>query len=280
VLLRKTFAFLSLIALVACGDKQGLNDNDGSNLEVGILGGEIASQQNAGFSSLVQLYNYGSGFCSGALIDARTVVTAAHCLTDQSVSGLSVGFASEPGSLVGAESYRIHPGFVSAEQTAKRGYFKIEANSIHDIAIIRLRDPAPENASFAVLQKNVFKPGSKIKVTAMGYGLTGADQSPDHRLRRVSMIATVSAKTPDKLSFDQAEGRGVCHGDSGGPSFYIKDKKPILVGVVSHLDGVQRFLGKDVGDRCRSRANVTQIAPYRAWIQKVSQQLESTAGLY
>jgi trypsin len=59
-----------------------------------IVGGEAASAGD--FPFIVSLQKSGSHFCGGTLLNANTVLTAAHCTVDQTASSLTV----RAGSLV------------------------------------------------------------------------------------------------------------------------------------------------------------------------------------
>lgn len=73
------------------------NTTDG-DVDIQIVGGTEALSGE--FPYIVSLSQGGSHFCGGALLNAYTVVTAAHCSVGQSPSSVSV----RAGSLVGPTS--------------------------------------------------------------------------------------------------------------------------------------------------------------------------------
>ena len=93
-------------------------------------------------------------------------------------------------------------------------------------------------------------------------------------LRTAEVAGQIENESPFKISIDQRPGKGLCHGDSGGPVFSYEDKKAVLVGFISGADRWQTKDGILVGDACRYFGVVTQVGSYLDGISRTSIELK------
>jgi hypothetical protein len=166
--------------------------------------------------------------CSGTLIAPRIFLTAAHC--DVSFSGLPLDqyyVSFDPVYQFGASTlYRgtfvPNPEFIDYHNAGPTG------RNPHDIAIVRLNDPAPPTPATlppAGLLSSLDL--SQQRFTAVGYGRTRIDKT-----KGPNNIVTQFARnviTQDfrdlfpawlTLNGDPSTGSNfTCYGDSGGPHF-------------------------------------------------------------
>lgn len=159
-------------------------------------------------------------FCGGTLVSATKVVTAAHCMVDETTSSVRV---------VGGRTYRngtngtvsrvskiwINPSYVDAEQG-------------DDVAVLTLSTSMPYTPISYVSssETSVYTAGTTARI--LGWGTTSSGGSSSNQLRTatvptVSNATCSSAYGSSYISSDMvcagytSGGVDTCQGDSGGP---------------------------------------------------------------
>ncbi|KAF3042682.1 hypothetical protein E8E12_007228 [Didymella heteroderae] len=203
---------------------------------VDIVGGTTA--QAGDFPFIVSLQRSGSHFCGGSLLNANTVITAAHCTVGQTASSLSVRAGSlnrnSGGTLVRVSSIKVHPSFSSSTLT-------------NDVAIWKLATSIPTSSTvgYASLAASGSDPASGSTSTVAGWGTTSSGGSSPTTLRKVDVPIVSRATCRNNYSVSEITdtmfcagvatgGKDSCQGDSGGP---IVDSSKTLIGLVSWGDG-------------------------------------------
>ncbi|KAJ4368850.1 hypothetical protein N0V83_005932 [Neocucurbitaria cava] len=203
-----------------------------------IVGGGASTQGN--FPFIVSLQKNGAHFCGGSLLNANTVVTAAHCAVGQTASTLKVRAGSlnrnSGGTLVGVSSIVVNPGYVSSTYDA-------------DVAIFKLSTSIPTSStiSYATLPASGSDPAAGTTSTVAGWGtLTEGGSTLPTTLQQVDV--PIVSRTTCRADYGQsaittnmicagltAGGKDSCQGDSGGP--LINTSTRVLIGLVSWGDG-------------------------------------------
>ncbi|KAF2018272.1 trypsin-domain-containing protein [Aaosphaeria arxii CBS 175.79] len=205
--------------------------------QVQIVGGVPATAGE--FPFIVSLQRGGSHFCGGSLLNANTVVTAAHCAVGQSASNLRVRAGSlqkaSGGTLSNVASITIHPSFSSSTLN-------------NDVAILKLSTPIPTSSTigYAALPASGSDPAAGSGATVAGWGTTSSGGSSPAALRKVDVPIVARTTCQSQYSVSEitnnmfcagltAGGKDSCQGDSGGP--IINTSSRVLIGLVSWGEG-------------------------------------------
>jgi len=147
--------------------------------------------------------------CTAVLVGEAAILTAAHCITDETY--VDFGFES-----------KTVTGF--CERAPK---YNAISNKSEDWSLCLLQFPVL-NMRYERVSTQIPKPG--LSITLMGYGCTKPGSLPDFKLR-IGLSNTVSADSTylpysenliysySNLKYDK--NAVLCIGDSGGPMFYI-----------------------------------------------------------
>lgn len=239
-------------------DDQALLDRLSDRLK--IVGGSSVGASDAVAKVTAALESKQGWICTGTLIASDLLVTAAHCV-EGSPSSLLVTFALNVDSPSAVRrqvlGYQTPPSWANAATGADHG----------DIALVRFGGGLPKGYKVASLLPVSQKLAKGQSVLLAGYGVTGmAPALGSGVLRKVSVnIAGSLGKT--EVVLDQTQGRGACHGDSGGPAFVMSGSSLLVWGVTSR--GYPDFAPDD----CKQKAVYTNMNAYRAWLTSSAEAL-------
>ncbi len=224
---RRNLLVLSL-ALSACAPTEDVElpapTADWSAHRSEIVGGTIANGDPAVVAVWVGSPSNGESFCTGTLIGAKTVLTAAHCIYAYGQSYpyyvMFGTYAYQPTHYAQVQQQYRHPSY---------------NGSTHDIGLLRLAtavtnvtpiEPNPTPLTSADVGKPIRHVG--FGVTSGSGGGGGVKREVSYTLRQVRQLTIESGGT----------GKQTCGGDSGGPAFMVTagSSAERVVGVVSYGD--------------------------------------------
>lgn len=161
--------------------------------------------------------------CTGTVIGAQVVLTAAHCLAPGAVGTLEVYVGPRVGEPTGR--------FILVDDAVRHPQFD-DATHAYDLGLVHLaeRAPAPP-VDLPAAQLDDSYVGARARV--VGYGVTATGTIADGQRRQTTMqVSAVAA-----LTFTAAPDPGnSCGGDSGGPVFVATPTGEQLLGVTSAGD--------------------------------------------
>lgn len=173
----------------------------------------------------------------------------------------------------------------------------------YDIAVIKLSKEIPANYQVAniLTDESILKQGANV--TLAGYGLTNVKKEQvdlknypnldeaiasgqigctydktvcyiltqeNENILKKTDVTVIQPYGETEVALDQTQGKGACHGDSGGPAF-------INVGGVEYLWGVtSRGTGKDGIDDCSNYAIYSKVHAEWNFISAAMKQLSTS----
>jgi secreted trypsin-like serine protease len=204
--------------------------------------------------------------CTGTLIAKNIVLTAGHCAQGQAPTDkvrILLAFNSDLNKIQKTD-VRIVTQVVIHPNYGKTGS---DGEDMNDLSLMKFTGDLPAGYQVAqfLADESVLVPDAVV--TLAGYGLTdGTNQTSDNLLRKVDVkIAEAFGKT--EIVLDQTEGKGACHGDSGGPALINVNGTEYVWGVTS------RGVGKDGKDDCSLASVYTKIKSQSDFVQSAIAQL-------
>jgi secreted trypsin-like serine protease len=170
-----------------------------------------------------------AGVCSGTMISANKVLTAAHCLENAANVDVLLGVSANKLAYITSYSWQIHPNFARS------------SNGIlsNDVGVINVPVPLPI-PSVPILASSAPQAGQKAVV--FGYGTTGKADDYGQLRSGVMKIAAVDA---GRVFANYESGTSdVCSGDSGGPLFLQIGNQLTIGGTTSYGDSVNCSVGE------------------------------------
>jgi hypothetical protein len=267
-------AIAAVMSLVACSNP---SSNAISNGEIadGIIGGQNVTGSEPFAGQIVAVYNVKlTALCTGSILTNDVVITAAHCVEDE-----TTGAPADPadlriifGSDLSQKSIVVE-GAIEFQEAPGRAQDANNDLNESDISLIKFAGGLPPGYAPATVLTDTSLIQNGATSTLAGYGIddgkaTSGDTGGAGVLRYVTVTILNAAYSQSEVLFDQTEGKGACHGDSGGPAYMMVNGQPLLYGVTSR--GVN-----DPNNDCSVSAAYTSIPYYASWISSTIQSMEA-----
>lgn len=211
--------------------------------------------------SLVMVIDQSSGrICTGTVVSAFTIMTAAHCLP-QKYSDLKVLIGGDPLSQSNSTELQTQ-GFVRPTenyQNSRRKNF--------DVALIYLSNSSSIYGLKSLqLDFSSFEPDA---ILAIGYGV-GSDPSAENDERdgllRMKRLAIEHHMRKSDFLFVRQDDGGVCHGDSGGPALVQIEGAYKVVAIANSVFASSSTEIESEKEMCSKQARYLKLHDLRDWI--------------
>jgi secreted trypsin-like serine protease len=270
--LKSIFGVVVVTGLAACGPSTSINDANSLDSTsqpstAGIIGGqEVRAIESPALTSVI-IYDTGAkAICTGSLLGNNIVLTAAHCL-GQDPRKLVVVFSTNIGKATKEMARQVVGAVANPLWKTNRN----KPKDTGDIAIIKYTGTTPPGYRAATLLPNLSALKNGSVVVLAGYGISdGVKKTGAGVLRQVMTMISNAQFSSTEIQLEQRQGRGACHGDSGGPAYILSSGTYYLWGITSRGD-------QDKQDHCNVFSLYTNLLVYYKWIQDTARSLVITS---
>ncbi len=223
-----------------------------------ITGGAPAAEDTIA-RAIVTIVGSRGTFCSGALIAPDIVLSAAHCIANDTTYKIVIPGETPP-RLLDVRRVATHPQFNAQGMSAHR--------ASADVALLQLAEPLPKSKAPSPFGAPAEPIAAGAPFIVAGIGVTKrGDGKSGGTIRSANLVATskpgnLQIRLVDPATGNTREGLGACTGDSGAPAFENQNGRAVIVGVVSWSTGANNT------DGCGGLTGVTPLTLYRAWVEK------------
>lgn len=193
--------------------------------------------------------------CTGALVDASWVLTAASCFADDPAQGFRITSGApkmKTTVIVGRTDLTGNSGIVTEA-------VELSARGDRDLVMVRLAQPA---VGVSPVRVATGAPAQGEELRVAGYGRTKDEWVPENLHSGTFGIGAVADSS---LALTGTSGSAVCKGDTGAPAFREKDGKVELAAVAT-----ASWQGGCLGNEAETRtdASATRVDDVNSWIQQ------------
>jgi hypothetical protein len=269
---------LSVLALAACSPQTAAPGvlSSSSGHTAGIYGGDVVAANDQINQSIVGLYSTDQHYlCTGSIISGDLILTAAHCVQGDTTK-IKVLFG---GKLIDGD--KLGAGVVIRNAVDGKAYpgfdlHHIKETGMNDVGLIRFAGGLPPGYKPATLLVNYAAHiHNGTTVVMAGYGISNVlFKSGAGTLRKVTLKVDNANLSASEATIDQGLTKGICEGDSGGPSYLQADGKNLLWGITSRGAGLFTLAP------CIFSSTYTRIDAFWPWFQKAAVELGSSLPNY
>ncbi len=290
--MKQSILKISLLAgaliFTACS-KMHMGDAGSSSSSNGIIGGNDVAANDDISKTTVQIYTIqtqrdnlghtsisGVAGCTGSILAKDIILTAAHCTTENP-NYIILYFSAVPPKDMRAFLNSIPSNPLVRRVTGGKvgdNWPKLTAGKTTDwgdIALLKFRGGLPASYKTAQLLPENIALHAQQSITLAGFGITdGLKETPPTSLLKVDVDILDPNFSKSEMMLDTRNGKGPCHGDSGGPAYVSVNNQRYVAGTTSRADDKTDPKGLCIGDTV-----YTKVQPYAAWIENSMKILQS-----
>lgn len=275
------FVYLAVLSLITLSVVAAPAEAKIQKAPVAIIGGSRVPFTDPVANSTVMImgqeFGGGTFICSSTIISKNLLLTAAHCVgMGGPVQLVAVfrGAIEEEGPVIQITDFERPADFFQRAQLGDTDW--------HDIAVVKLATDIPpgyQPAKVLDAGVNTLRDGDPVVLAGYGMSLplspTDGSDSGSGTLRFVDQTIRQAQFGSTEMLINLDNGRGACHGDSGGPAYIRSGNDIYLAGVASRMTENDRVANNgDVNDfSCTVEMVYTSVSAQSAWIHEASQAL-------
>lgn len=204
--------------------------------------------------------------CTGIIISKIHILSAAHCF-DENQEG-KIQIAEVHFTTDSKEDDSLHKVNYALKIRSHEEY-QVKQQSHFDMAVAKINQEIPEGYEPVSILPAAVELAAGDTVISLGYGLK--NDAPKLDATGLNKVTGVPVKEDQgtRIILDQSAGKGICSGDSGGPTFYNYQGKNYLVGINESVMGV----APQEKPTCRSQGVIVKAQTFKPWILKAIKEL-------
>ncbi len=185
------------------------------NFVAKIINGEECSRLNSPIVNLTLRDQRGDYYsCTGTVVNSRSVITAAHCITGITEIIVETGIGAVP-----AVSFDHHPDYDGTET--------------NDLGIVIVGQDLDVLAFPVISKYRTMALGERVIFAGYGVSEIGSETANGNLLAGANTLTRVSRERLS-IDFNSIEQSNTCFGDSGGPLLSYQNSRWVLAGVTSN----------------------------------------------
>jgi len=293
--MKKLISMTIALGLLACAKAPQSGQTASASAIAGIIGGTAVAANDPIAHTTVQVYMLITevdpqtnrqvtelASCTGSLVSDDVILTAGHCAVADP-SDMFIYFSKDiPSDMKSFVQGRQNNPLVRqvvggltnpawAKLTAKK------TKNWGDMSLLKFEGSAPSGYSTATLISADAKLANNESILLAGYGLVQPlldenNQAEATELREVTVSIKDANFSQTEIMLATDQGKGSCHGDSGGPGFVTVNGQQVVAAITSRADTKTDPQGQCVGDTI-----YTDVAPYLGWISQTVSYLDSAS---